>query len=72
MRLTIESTSEVGTFTIDGTTVPSRIWVGTTELGNRVLVFVTSIAASLDAANEIGDELQDVTSVTTAIIEPPR
>jgi hypothetical protein len=70
MRLTIESTPEVGTFTIDGVTVPSRIWVGTTELGNRVLFFVTRIAASLDAAKEIGDQLQDVTSLTNEIVEP--
>lgn len=72
MRLTLESTSEVGTFYVNGATVPSRIWLGTTERGNKVLLFVARIAAGAEAAEELGKELDDVTSQANAIISCER
>lgn len=65
MRLTIDSTDETGSILINGVDVPARIWVGKTAGGNRVLVFVTRIAAgSRDADIELAAELDDVTSRT--------
>lgn len=70
MRLTIESTPETGKFYVNGATTAGRIWLGTTEAGNQVLVFVTRIAAGPAAARELAGELIDATQSTKVINKP--
>lgn len=48
MKITIESTKQVVTLTIDGATVPARLWEGRTESGIPVVCFVTLIRAPHD------------------------
>lgn len=70
MRLTLESTSEVGTLKIGGADVPARFWIGTTEAGNRVAAFITRVAPlSVAAALELETALCDATTETKVEIE---
>ena len=75
MRLIIDSTDEIGTFTINGTEVPARIWFSTTPAGNRAVLFVTRIMVDEAAAAELAAALNDVTADTIGVMEnnrPPR
>lgn len=70
MRLTLDSTDETATIVVSGTQVPARLWLGTTEQGNRVGAFITRIAPlSIGAAIELEISLFDVTAQTTTVIE---
>ena len=43
MKITLESTEEVGAIGIYGVQVPARIWIGETESGIPVIAFITRI-----------------------------
>ncbi len=43
MKITLESTPDVGRLEVDGCQVPARIWVGTTESGIPIVAFITRI-----------------------------
>lgn len=47
MKITIENTSKVVTFTLHGVDVPARIWQGETETGIPVQVYITRIAPEI-------------------------
>jgi len=58
MKITIESTSEIGT--CNG--VPARIWKGATDAGVPVLAFITRLAVA---------EAADATEFERDLSEPP-
>lgn len=47
MEISIESTSKVVTFEVDGAHVPARIWEGHTKDGTPVHCYITRICPSM-------------------------
>ena len=72
MKITLESTDEVGTIQVGDwqVRVPARIWVGTTESGIPVVAFITRIGvpAGCDPA-ELERELSE--PPTRVLVEEP-
>jgi hypothetical protein len=55
MKITIESTSKLIKFLVQGYEVPARIWQGETDTGIPVQVYITRIAPEIppnDSRNE--------------------
>lgn len=65
MRLTLESTPDVGAIEINGVLVPARVWCGQTGEGTRVLAFITRISPlAEEQAADLERELINVSDVT--------
>lgn len=62
MKITLESTSEVGKLEVDGVMVPARIWVGSTESGIPVVAFITRLGVPPGC---------DATELERELFEPP-
>lgn len=60
MKLTIESTTKVVEFDLNGAKVPARIWEGQTDTGIPVHCFVTRVAVQKDLdCTQFEKELQE-------------
>jgi hypothetical protein len=60
MKVTLESTTKIVTLTIDGATVPARVWEGETAHGVACHAFITRIAVDRhDDAAEFQQDLQE-------------
>jgi hypothetical protein len=68
MKVTLESTTKIVELTLNGQTLPARIWEGVTERGIRCHAYVTRIAVheSLDSS-QFEAELQEHRRATAAI-----
>lgn len=62
MKITLESTPELGTIEVGGVQVPARIWVGSTARGVPIVAFITRIG--------VPDGF-DPTEIEQELTEPP-
>jgi len=70
MKITLESTPEVGRLEVDGCQVPARVWVGMTESGIPIVAFITRIGFPEGAdATEFERELSQ--APTNVVLEDP-
>jgi len=46
MKVTLESTTKIVELTMNGQTLPARIWEGTTESGIKCHAYITRVAVS--------------------------
>jgi hypothetical protein len=71
LKITIESTSKLVTFVVDGKPVPARIWEGQTESGIPVHCFITRLAPTIDINDprqvEFQRELKEQAAPSAAI-----
>lgn len=68
MKVMLESTTKIIQLTLDGQTLPARVWEGTTEHGIRCHAYITRIAVAKDLdASQFERELQEHRSPTPAI-----
>ena len=67
MSITIEPTPEVFEVPVNGVKVPTRVWVGTTDKGTRIDVYVFSIVPtdSNDLAAELPGFMRQTREVCT-------
>lgn len=70
MKITLESTAEVGMLGIDGCEVPARIWVGSTESGIPVMAFITRIGVL--AGGDPTEFERELTEAPTFVVDAPR
>jgi hypothetical protein len=68
MKVTLESTTKIIELTLNGQTLPARVWEGATEHGIRCHAYITRIAVdpSLDAT-EFEKDLQAHRTPSAAI-----
>ena len=72
MKVTLESTTKIVELTLNGVTVPARIWEGFTEHGIGCHAFITRIAVREgDNAAEFEKDLQEHRKPTAAIAAIP-
>jgi hypothetical protein len=68
MKVTLESTTKIVTFQIDGARVQTRIWEGVTERGIRCHAYVMRIAVHEDDdAAQFEEELKEQAKPSAAI-----
>jgi len=68
MKVTLESTTKIVELTLNGQTLPARIWEGTTEHGIPCHAYITRIAVHQDLdASQFERELQEHRKATPAI-----
>lgn len=60
MKVTLESTDKIVELTLNGQTLPARVWEGETANGVKVHAYITRIACAIDAdASDFERELQE-------------
>jgi hypothetical protein len=66
MKVTLESTTEMGAIGVGGVEVPARIWIGQSEGGVPVMAFITRIGVpdGFDAT-----ELLELSEPPTTVVE---
>jgi len=68
MKVTLENTTKIVTLTINGQSVPARVWEGVTERGIRCHAYVTRIAVHEDDdASQFEEELKEQRRPSAAI-----
>ncbi len=68
MKITLESTAEVGTIQVGACEVPARVWVGKTAGGIPIIAFITRIGVS-DGHDPTELERELLEAPTNVIIE---
>lgn len=72
MQVQLESTSRIVRLTVNGVSVPARIWEGTTAGGIRCHAYITRIAVHKDDdAAEFDRDLQEHKAPTAEVLAIP-
>lgn len=68
MKVTLESTTKIVELSLNGQTLPARVWEGETAHGIRCHAYITQIAVAPDLdATEFEKDLQEHRKPTTAV-----
>lgn len=68
MKVTLESTDKIVTLTLNGQTLPARIWEGRTDHGVECHAYITRIAVAPDLdATEFEKDLQEHRRASPAV-----
>jgi hypothetical protein len=68
MKVTLESTTKIVSLTLNGQTVPARVWEGETEHGVACHAYITRIAVAPDLdATEFEKDLQQHRAPSVAV-----